>query len=42
MTPRQIGHAIVLFAVIVAFGMPAGVWAADADWKAVEQAIGRT
>ena len=42
MNPRQIGYAVVLFGMVVACGMPVVARAADPDWKAVEQALGKT
>ena len=34
-------HAIVLLGLIVLGVVPVVVWAADPDWKAVEQALGK-
>src|SRR5438309_7206645 len=35
-------HAVTLFALIAALTAPVVAWAADPDWKAVEQALGKS
>jgi hypothetical protein len=42
MNLRAIGYAVVTFGLIVSVGMPTEARAADPDWKAVEQALGKT
>ncbi len=39
---QQIQYAVVGFGVLVALAVPAAAPAADPDWKAVEQALGKT
>jgi uncharacterized protein DUF1259 len=39
---RQIQYAVVGFGVLVALTVPTAARAADPDWKAVEQALGKT
>jgi len=39
---RHIKHAVVAFGVLVTAAAPAAALAADPDWKAVEQALGKT
>jgi hypothetical protein len=38
---RPISYAVASFALLVSVGMPAATRAADPDWKAVEQALGK-
>jgi len=42
MKPRQLMYAIALCGVIAAFATPVVARAADPDWKAVEQALGKS
>ena len=42
MTPRFLVSAVMLFALIAALITPVTAWAADPDWKAVEQALGKS
>src|SRR5436309_8564481 len=42
MKSRQLSSVVALCAVIAAFAMPFAAWAADPDWKAVEQALGKS
>src|SRR5438552_8678138 len=39
---RPIKYAVVAFGVLIASGLPSAALAADPDWKAVEQALGKT
>src|SRR5437016_11208871 len=39
---RQVSYVVALCGVIAAFAMPFSAWAADPDWKAVEQALGKS
>src|SRR5437763_14383117 len=39
---KRLTSAVALFALIVALAVPTGAWAADPDWKAVEQALGKS
>src|SRR2546425_6807152 len=41
-TLRQIKYAVIGFGVLVATAVPAAALAADPDWKAVEQALGKS
>src|SRR3989442_41504 len=41
-TLRQIKYAVIGFGVLVAAAVPAAALAADPDWKAVEQALGKS
>jgi len=41
-TLRQIRYAVLGFGVLVALAVPTAARAADPDWKAVEQALGKT
>src|SRR5437879_7214607 len=41
-TLRQIKYAVIGFGVLVAAAVPADALAADPDWKAVEQALGKS
>src|SRR2546426_11899837 len=41
-TLRQIKYAVIGFGVLVAAAVPAAGLAADPDWKAVEQALGKS
>ena len=42
MKSRQLSSVVAFCAVIAAFAMPFAAWAADPDWKAVEQALGKS
>ena len=42
MKSRQLSYMVALCGVIAAFAMPFAAWAADPDWKAVEQALGKS
>src|SRR5437773_10016377 len=42
MKSRQLSSVVALCAVIAACAMPFAAWAADPDWKAVEQALGKS
>src|SRR3989442_13093054 len=42
MKSRQLSYVVAWCAVIAAFAMPFAAWAADPDWKAVEQALGKS
>ena len=42
MKPRQVNYVVALCGVIAAFAMPFSAWAADPDWKAVEQVLGKS
>src|SRR2546427_3183450 len=42
MKSRQLSYVVALCAVITAFAMPFAAWAADPDWKMVEQALGKS
>ncbi len=42
MKSRQLIYVVAFCAVIAAFAMPFAAWAADPDWKAVEQALGKS
>ena len=39
---RQVSYVVAWCGVIAAFAMPFSAWAADPDWKAVEQALGKS
>src|SRR2546423_11568836 len=39
---KRLKDALTLFALIATLAVPAAAWAADPDWKAVEQALGKT
>src|SRR5438128_5867553 len=39
---RPIEYAVVAFGVLIASGLPSAALAADPDWKAVEQALGKS
>ena len=39
---KRLTYAITLFALIAALTAPVVAWAADPDWKAVEQALGKS
>ena len=42
MKPRHVSYVVALCGVMAAFAMPFSAWAADPDWKAVEQALGKS
>src|SRR5216684_6996124 len=39
---NRLMYAVALFALIAALTAPVAAWAADPDWKAVEQALGKS
>jgi len=39
---KRLMDALTLFALIATLAVPAAAWAADPDWKAVEQALGKS